>query len=104
MQNPNHSLFIAACETGVVGWLHVYGVRLLETDGYAEVGGVVVDASVRRQGIGRLLVRQAEAWAAAHGFQELRLRSGLHRREAHAFYTKLGYELTKTSHMFCKKV
>ena len=103
-KDPNNGLFVAVRDAEVVGWLHVYGVRLLETNGYAEIGGVVVDAAVRRQGVGRLLVQQAEVWTAAHGFGGLRLRSGLHRREAHTFYERLGYELTKTSHMFCKKV
>jgi GNAT superfamily N-acetyltransferase len=83
-----------------VGWLHVYGVALLRDDGYAEVGGVVVDAALRRQGAGRRLLERAEAWAAAHGHRELRLRSGLQPAEAHEFYRRIGYELTKTSHMF----
>lgn len=100
----NNGLFVAAQSAEVVGWLHVYGVRLLETDGYAEIGGLVVDAAVRRQGVGRQLVQRAEAWAAAHDYRELRLRSGLHRGEAHAFYRQLGYELSKTSHMFRKQL
>ncbi len=103
-QDPNNGLFVTVHDAEVVGWLHVYGVRLLETDGYTEIGGVVVDAAVRRQGVGQLLVQQAEVWTAAHSFGELRLRSGLHRREAHAFYERLGYELAKTSYMFCKEV
>lgn len=100
----NNGLFVAGRDDEVVGWLHVYGVRLLETDGYAEIGGVVVDAAVQRQGVGRLLVQQAEVWTSAQGFGEMRLRSGLHRGEAHAFYERLGYELAKTSHMFRKEV
>ena len=100
----NDGLFVAVQGAEVVGWLHVYGVRLLETDGYAEIGGLVIDAAARRQGVGRGLVQRAEAWAAAHDYQELRLRSGLHRREAHAFYEQLGYRLSKTSHMFRKEV
>lgn len=100
----NDGFFVAVQGAEVVGWLHVYGVRLLETDSYAEIGGLVVDAAVRRQGIGRGLVQWAEAWAAAHDYRELRLRSGLHRREAHAFYEQLGYRLSKTSHMFRKEV
>lgn len=103
-QGPNNGLFVAVRDAEAVGWLHAYGVLLLETDGYAEIGGVVVDAAVRRQGVGRLLVQQAGVWTAAHGFGELRLRSGLHRREAHAFYERLGYELAKTSYMFRKEV
>ena len=103
-EDLNNGLFVAAQGAEVVGWLHVYGVRLLETDGYAEIGGVVVDAAVRHQGVGRQLVGRAEAWAAAQGFGELRLRSGLHRLDAHEFYKRIGYELAKTSHMFRKGV
>lgn len=100
--DSNSGLFVAARGADVVGWLHVYGVRLLETDGYAEIGGVIVDVAVRRQGVGRKLVRCAERWATAQGYRELRLRSGLHRLDAHTFYTRIGYELTKTSYMFRK--
>ena len=103
-QSSNDGLFVAAQHVKVMGWVHVYGVRLLESDGYAEIGGVVVDVAVRRQGIGRQLLRRAEKWTAAHGHLELRLRSGLHRPDAHEFYGAMGYELAKTSHMFCKKV
>ena len=103
-QSFNDGLFVAVQGAEVVGWLHVYSVRLLETDGYAEIGGLVVDAAARRQGVGRGLTQRAEAWAAAHDHRELRLRSGLHRREAHAFYEQLGYRLSKTSHMFRKEV
>jgi GNAT superfamily N-acetyltransferase len=100
--DPDSGLFVAARGGAVVGWLHVCGVRLLETDGYAEVGGLVVDAAQRRRGIGRALIRRAERWAVANGFTELRLRSGVHRSEAHRFYARIGYDLAKTSHMFRK--
>ena len=103
-QNPNDGLFTAVQDAKVVGWVHVYGVRLLESGGYAEIGGLVVDAATRRQGIGRQLLGCAEMWTAAHGHLELRLRSGLHRLDAHKFYGAVGYERVKTSHMFRKKV
>ncbi len=69
---------------------------------FAEIGGLVVDTQARRQGIGRALMAQAEVWAKEHGFAEVRLRSGLHRADAHEFYQSVGYELAKTSHMFRK--
>lgn len=100
--DPEHGFFVAVQNGAVVGWLHVYGVRLLETDGYAELGGLVVDAAQRRRGLGRALVERAERWAVAGGYTELSLRSGLHRSEAHRFYVCIGYDLAKTSHMFRK--
>lgn len=50
------------------------------------------------------LVLCAEKWARVHNYGELRLRSGLHRLDAHKFYQAVGYELVKSSHMFRKKV
>ena len=44
-QSSNDGLFVAVQDAKVVGWVHVYGVKLLESDGYAEIGGVVVDVA-----------------------------------------------------------
>ncbi len=103
-QSPDDGLFVVVQGAKVVGWIHVYGVGLLETDGYAEIGGLVVDVSARRQGIGRQLLGRAEKWTAARGYLELRLRSGLHWLDAHEFYAAVGYKPAKTSYMFRKEV
>ena len=100
-----HGCFVAECKGAVLGWVDVFGVSMLISPRFfAEVGGLVVSASARRQGIGRALMAQAEAWAQEHSYAEVRLRSGLHRTEAHEFYQSLGYELAKTSHMFRKTI
>ena len=102
-QNAEHGCYIAELGGIVVGWIHVFGVHMLTSPRFfAEIGGLVVDAGTRRQGAGRALMSQAEMWAQAHGYSEVRLRSGLHRTEAHEFYRSIGYDLTKTSHMFRK--
>lgn len=98
----DNGLFVAVSEPAqsVCGWLHVYGVRLLETDGYAEIGGIVVTQIFRKRGIGRSLLRMSETWACDHGYDQVRLRSGLHRDEAHRFYVAVGYEQSNASYMF----
>ena len=104
-QSADHGFYVAEAGGNVVGWVHIYGVRLLESPAFfAEIGGLVVDTAARRQGIGRALMAQAEAWAREHAFPEVRLRSGLHRTEAHEFYRSIGYALTKTSHLFRKAI
>ena len=104
-QSSDHGVYAAEAAGSVTGWVHIYGVRLLESPAYfAEIGGLVVDAAQRRQGIGSALMQRAEDWAGEHGFPEVRLRSGLHRTEAHEFYQSIGYTLTKTSHMFRKAI
>lgn len=97
-------VFVAAAGDEWVGWLHIYGVKLLETEGYAEIGGLVVQETMRRQGVGSALVRQAERWAQEVGYSELRLRSGVHRQDAHSFYRSIGYVQAKTSYMFRKEL
>lgn len=96
--------YAAVVDGAVVGWSHVYAVFLVSSPAYAELGGLVVSTASRRRGIGRALVRAAEEWARSEGYYELRLRSGLHRDEAHRFYSAVGYELAKTSHMFRKQI
>ena len=68
----------------------------------AEVVGLVVDADARRAGAGRRLVAAAEDWARAQGMGELFLRSNVVRPEAHAFYPALGFERSKTQHVYRK--
>lgn len=97
---PDNAVFIAEAQDSVAGWAHVTGVRLLETDGYAEIGGIVVDTRLRRRGTGRALVAACESWAVSNGYSRLRLRSGLHREEAHRFYAGIGYDQTRASYMF----
>lgn len=104
-QEPAHGCFVAEVNGAVAGWVHVFGVFLLTSPQFfAEIGGLVVQTTARRQGIGRTLMAQAETWAREHGFAEVRLRSGLHRTDAHEFYRSIGYELAKTSHMFRKTI
>ena len=99
----DHGCYVAEQDGAAIGWVEVFGVHMLVSPHFfAEIGGLVVDTGARRQGVGRALVSQAEAWAQARGYTEVRLRSGLHRAEAHEFYRSIGYELAKTSHMFRK--
>src|SRR5690242_5210686 len=76
-RQPDAAVFVADDERtgGVVGWVHVYRVPLLETDDHAEIGGLVVAEGLRGRGIGRALMRAAEAWAGDRGCAAMRVRS-----------------------------
>ncbi|HLZ24415.1 MAG TPA: GNAT family N-acetyltransferase [Ktedonobacterales bacterium] len=103
MEQPGNALFVA--EDGderIMGWIHVVGRVYLDSDPFAQVGGIVVDERRRGQGVGRALLTQAEQWAEARGYDELRLWSSVMRAGAHAFYERLGYEPVKTSYVFRK--
>lgn len=99
-----HAVFVAERGRAVVGWVHVFALRTVESDPRAEIGGLVVDAAARGSGVGRALMQRAEAWARARGLAAVTLRSNIIRKEAHAFYEALGYTLTKTQHAFRKMI
>jgi GNAT superfamily N-acetyltransferase len=102
-EHPEAAVFVATdAEDRVLGWVHVYGHRQMESGGAAEVGGLVVDATCRGQGYGSVLMTAAEAWARERGYERLTLRSNVLRAEAHRFYQNLGYTITKTQHRFQK--
>ena len=96
-------MFVAEGVDGaVLGWTHVFAVPLLESEGQAELGGLVVDARVHGQGIGRALVGAAEAWAIERGYAAMAVRSNVIRGGAHEFYKRLGYAILKSQYKFLK--
>jgi GNAT superfamily N-acetyltransferase len=75
-------------------------VRMLISDGYAEIQALVVSAARQGEGLGRRLVAHACDWAFARGYERVRLRSNVTREAAHAFYEHLGFEKAKASYAF----
>jgi GNAT superfamily N-acetyltransferase len=53
--------------------------------------------------VGRGLVETVEAWGRARGLEEVLVRSNILREESHLFYVKLGYERSKTQHVYRKR-
>jgi GNAT superfamily N-acetyltransferase len=60
------------------------------TIGY--VDEMVVDESHRGRGIGSQLLEQLISWARDQGCSDIELDSALHRKDAHVFYEKRGFE------------
>ena len=88
----------------VIGWIHAYLTTILETDPYAEIGGLVVDESMRNQGVGTALLKEVERWTTEQDIGLVRVRSNIIRENAHTFYRKRGYERTKTQHVYLKQL
>jgi GNAT superfamily N-acetyltransferase len=88
----------------ICGWVHVHGRHLIEARPFAEIGGLVVDNNHRRKGIGENLMRKCEEWARKKGYQEMRLRSGGQRKDAHEFYKRIGYKNVKWQEVFSLKL
>lgn len=88
----------------IVGWLALEFRESVLSGAVAEIAGLVVGASARRCGAGRALVAWAEAEARRRGIATLQLRSNAQRVEAAVFYPALGFEMTKLSRTFVKRL
>jgi len=98
-----HATFVADdSEHGVVGWVHVSAVPLLEVDLRAEVNGLVVADGHRSRGAGWLLLDAAERWARRRRCKSMSVRSNVLRERAHLFYERHGYDHYKTQKAFRK--
>ncbi|MBY0443834.1 MAG: GNAT family N-acetyltransferase, partial [Burkholderiales bacterium] len=73
---------------------------MIASDGYAEISALVVHTTLQRSGIGKALVSHAKKWAQSQGHERLRLRSGLHRENAHLFYEAIGFSKKQASYAF----
>ena len=82
-------------DTRIKGWIHVFVALRLASAKFAEIGGLVVDQSYRRSGIGRKLVETAIRWSEQNNLS-LRVRCNSERKEANKFYKSLGFKVQKT--------
>jgi GNAT superfamily N-acetyltransferase len=104
LPNERHYVAVAASGERLLAWMHVEHRFSLEGGDRAELMGLVVDATARRQGLGRALLDVAESWAVAQGMSSLTVRSNAARESSHPFYESLGYARSKTQHVYTKTV
>jgi GNAT superfamily N-acetyltransferase len=98
-----NAVFVAeSAKDGVIGWLHVGKVALLESEIRAEVNGLIVAEGQRSLGAGARLLEAGEDWARKHGCKEMSVRSNVIRERAHKFYERNGFEHYKTQKSFRK--
>lgn len=98
--SPDHEIYVCCIDTELVAWIHIMRTFHLESGYGAEIAGLIVSERCRGHGLGARLVHQAVAWAKAHGFDRIRVRSRTERAGAHAFYKRLGFKQEKLQHVF----
>lgn len=101
--DPRRLVLVAEQHGRAVGWVEVVLQESVVDPGRAVLTGLVVDEELRGHGIGRRLVEAAESWSRDHGYRRVLVRSRTTRADAHAFYARLGYRLTKTQACFRKE-
>jgi ribosomal protein S18 acetylase RimI-like enzyme len=94
----DHAVRVAESEGVIVGLIHVFERPALEKPCEAVVQSLVVDGRHRGTGIGVLLMRDAEAWARSRRLASVTLYTRVDRDAARAFYERLGYQRSATSH------
>ena len=99
-----HAIIVAEAGGAVCGWVHVHAHRSLVSGERADIYGLVVSRAVRRRGVGRMLMTEAERWARERGLDLVVLRSNVQRSESHAFYPAIGYEHFRTQAVYRKRL
>jgi len=96
-------LVVAELDGEIVGLASVHVSLAVEYDEpAAKLSAVAVDKAHRRRGIGEALVAAMEAEARARGCCLIFLTTGERRKDAHAFYRRIGFE--ETGRRFAKRL
>lgn len=88
----DHALMVGKSGGAVVALLHIFARPAIEKPAEAIVQSLVVDETLRGQGLGAAMMAHAEDWAQERGFKTIALHTQTHRHDARAFYGKLGYD------------
>jgi len=87
----------------VCGWLQAHSSIAVESGLRVEIVGLIVAERMRRRGVGRSLVAQAETWAAEISAETVVVRSNTKRVESRVFYPSLGFLPSKTQVVYRKR-
>ena len=90
-------------QTGnILGYVEAEVYESLYSDAGLNILGLAVFPSAQGRGIGRRLMERVEELAKSKHYAFIRLNSASHRKEAHVFYERIGYEGNKTQKRFLK--
>jgi GNAT superfamily N-acetyltransferase len=97
LADENVGIFLAELAGELVGFIHVLSAQareipILVPRRFAVIDNLVVTEPARRQGIGSLLIEEAENWAREHSLTTIELTVYEFNQGAIALYEKTGYE------------
>ena len=100
LDDPERELLVVDAPDGLAGFIDVHVQRLVETDPFGEIGGLVVAKPHRGKGLGRALLAAAAAWCRQRDLQEMWIRANLGRVGAHEFYEAIGCRVVKDQRVY----
>ncbi len=104
LDNNRETVFVAELDGEVVGVIHAETFETLYYKPIANVLSLAVRENRRQQGIGKALMSEVEKWSKSKGLDEIRIESACHRKAAHGFYRKIGFDSEKNQIRFLKKI
>ncbi len=102
IHSPLNCALVAVSGSNICGWIVAQKSLYLESGYKAEITGLVVGEKYRRNGVAESLVKGVEQWASEQGLVRVDVRSNSARKESHIFYPSVGFEHSKTSHVYTK--
>jgi GNAT superfamily N-acetyltransferase len=100
LEDPERELLVATAADGLAGFIDVHVQRVVESEPYGEVGGLVVAAPHRGAGLGAALLAAAAGWSRARGLERLWIRANLARVGPHEFYEAVGCRVVKDQRVY----
>lgn len=91
---------VADLDGAAIGFIALHALpRFEHDDEIVRIVALVVDASARERGVGRLLMAEAERFALEHGAAFVEVTAGHHRPEARRLYEAVGYDASATAYL-----
>ena len=103
LESDKQQLIVGLFENKIVGFCSLtIKNNLWQAGNLGHIDELIVDRNFRRQGIGRELMTEITKIAKENNCKRIELDSGFHRKEAHRFYEKAGYE--NRAYLFSKTI
>lgn len=92
-KSHSDTVFVAELDDNLAGFISCHLTPLFHQPGSSgRITSLLVEQSVRNNGIGRRLVAEAESFFISQQCVKFEVTSGLERSETHWFYQTLGYQ------------
>ncbi len=102
-RKKNHLVVVCVDDNRkVIGWIHGFIRTILQDQISVEIEGFVVARRHRGNGVGSLLLKKMEEWAASHGISKISLGTNIKRKSAHRFNYKRGFHKIKVYYRLAK--